>query len=425
MIREILASRGKIVSIGLPALVSQGSNAVWGIITLLVARVLPEEQYAAFALGKTVEILAVVVGGGFVMQALLKFASEGGERRRGDIVNSAAALSMILILAGAGILLAGGGLFKAFYDRIPLSGLPEVLALLVVTEGICAIPRNNLIAVQNTRAVMWGDLSGFTVRVSIVAWLVLTGRLSTPHSIFLAQSASNAICLLVLLGRGGRFFERGVRATRDGIKAVWKFSVYTLGTSLAAYIYSWTDILMLGKMAPGDVATYGVARSLTMFVANLNQAANIVLLPLVSRMQSTGRTPGVAARTWQGIAIVEAIQIPLIAVFAIFPRQILDLLFDGRYTEAWPVVTALAILNLFKPVGSLFSSAACGLGKPEYSLRSVIVTAILNVGLNAILIPVLGGLGAALATIVSATLGALTVFLAVNSYLRTHEPGRA
>ncbi len=424
MIREILASRGKIVSIGLPALVSQGSNAVWGVITLLVARVLPEEQYAAFALGKTVEILAVVVGGGFVMQALLKFASEGEGRRRGDIVNSAAALSMVLILAGAGILLAGGGLFRSFYDQIPLSGLPEVLALLVVTEGICAIPRNNLIAVQNTRAVMWGDLSGFAVRVSIVVYLVQTGRLSTPHSIFLAQSASNAICLLVLLRTGGRFFERGVRATRDGIKAVWRFSVYTLGTSLAAYIYSWTDILMLGKMAPGDVATYGVARSLTMFVANLNQAANIVLLPLVSRMQSTGRTPGVAARTWQGIAIVEAIQIPLIAVFAIFPRQILDLLFDGRYTEGWPVVTALAILNLFKPVGSLFSSVACGLGKPEYSLRSVILTAILNVGLNAILIPVLGGLGAALATIVSATLGALTVLLAVNSYLRAHEPGR-
>jgi O-antigen/teichoic acid export membrane protein len=78
----------------------------------------------------------------------------------------------------------------------------------------------------------------------------------------------------------------------------------------------------------------------------------------------------------------------------------------------------LAILNLFKPVGSLFSSTACGLGKPEYSLRSVIVTAILNVGLNALLIPRLGGLGAAIATVVSATLGGLVIMLAVNEYLK-------
>lgn len=424
MIAEIRASWGRLVSVGLPAVVSQGTNAVWGVVTLLVARVLPEQQYAAFSLAKTVEILAVTVGGGFVMQALLKYASEGSGRRA-ETVNSAAALALALTLGGAGLLIACGGLIQSFYSGIPLGGLPAVLSLMVLSEGICAVPRNNLLAVQKTRQVMWGDLAGFATRMSIVLYLALSGRLSSPHPIFMAQAVSNVVCLLVLARGGGRFFERGAGVARESLARVWRFSVYTLGTSLAAYIYSWTDILMLGRMAPGDVATYGVARSLTMFVASLNQAANIVLLPLASRMHTTGRTPGVAARTWQGIILVEAIQLPVIAVFAIFPRQILDILFEGRYSDGWAVVMVLALLNLFKPVGSLFSSTACGLGKPEYSLRSVLISALLNVGLNALLIPRIGGLGAAIATVFSVISGGTAIWIAVSSYLRklSDDPG--
>ncbi|HOA04324.1 MAG TPA: oligosaccharide flippase family protein [Candidatus Fermentibacter daniensis] len=405
------------MAVGLPALVSQSTNALWGVITLLAARVLPTEAYAAFSLGKTIEILAVIMGGGFVMQALMKFASEAAGPRRGETVNSASALSIFLTIVGAGALLAGGGLLQDFYDGIPLEGLPSVLALLVLTEGACAIPRNYLIAGQRTGTVMRGDVAGFAVRVAILAWLLLKGRLDSPHPLFLAQSASNVVCLAFLVRGGGKFFESGARVTKEALATVWKFSVFTLGSFLASYVYSSTDILMLGKLAPGEVAVYGVARSLTMFVTSLNQAANIVLLPLASRMQSTGRTRGVMARTWQGIAIVEVIQLPFIAVFAVFPRQILHLLFGGRYDEGWPVVMVLALLNLFKPLGSLFSSTASGLGKPEYSLHSVTASAILNVGLNAMLIPVLGGLGAAIATVVSVIVGGAVIYLAVRAYL--------
>lgn len=407
------------MKVGFPALVSQGTNALWGVITLLAARVLSNEAYAAFSLGKSIEILAVIMGGGFVMQALMKFASEAAGPGRGEIVNSASALSIALTLAGAGILFAGGGLLQDFYDGIPLGGLPSVLALLVLTEGACAIPRNHLIARQKTGTVMQGDLAGFAVRIAILAWLLLEDRLDSPHPLFLAQSASNVVCLAFLVRGGGRFFESGARVAKEALATVWKFSVFTLGSFFASYVYSSTDILMLGKLAPGEVAVYGVARSLTMFVTSLNQAANIVLLPLASRMQSTGRTGGVMARTWQGIAIVEAIQVPFIAAFAVFPRQILHLLFGGRYDEGWPVVMVLSLLNLFKPLGSLFSSAACGLGKPEFSLRSVTVSAVLNVGLNALLIPVLGGLGAAIATVFSVIAGGTAVYLAVRSYTRS------
>lgn len=418
MLREILASRGKILSIGLPALVSQGSLALWSVLTLLVARVLEKEQYAAFSVAKTVELFALVMGGGFVIQALLKFASEHESIRRRDIVNSAAVLAGGLTILGSVLLLAGGGLLSSFYSEIPLQGLPPVLALLVLTEGLCAVPRNNLLAAQRTRAVMWADIAGFLTRLSIVGSMLLARRLHTPHPIFLAQSVSNVVCLGILLIQGGVFVERGSSVTLSGMRAVLSYSVYTLGTSIAVYVYSWTDILMLGKLAPEDVAVYGIARSLTQFVTSLNQAANIVLIPVTSRMKTGGRASGISRRTWHGIAIVEAIQAPFVILFAVFSRQILDLLFDGRYSEGWPIVTALALLNLVKPVGSLFSSTAAGIGRPRFSLWSVLVTAFLNVLMNLILIPRLGGLGAAIATMVSVTGGSIAIVIAVSNHLR-------
>lgn len=421
MFRGFLEHRGRIVSLGLPALVSQASYAAWSILTLLLARVLPSGQYAAFSLAKTIELFAVVIGGGFVMQALLKFASEAGSADRPDTVNSAAVLSAVLTAGGTVLLLAGGPLLESFYSDIPLSGLPGVLALLVASEGLCAIPKNSLLARGRTGAVMRADLAAFAVRTAIVLCMVGSGSLHTPHGIFLAQTVSNCVCLAVLMIHGASPWERGGRVTAKGMGRVWRFSLFTLGTSLAAYVYTSTDMLMLGRMAPGDVAGYGIARSLTMFVVVFNQAANIILLPLASRMQSSGRTAGVRARTWQGIALVELVQLPVVALFAVFPRQILDLLFDGRYTHAWPVVTILALLNIARPLGSLFSATASGLGRPQYSLLSVLLTAAVNVGLNAILIPLHGGVGAALATVVSATAGGAGIFLLVERYLRTGD----
>jgi O-antigen/teichoic acid export membrane protein len=409
MFREIFESRRRIVSIGLPAVISQGTAAAWGIVTIYVARILPSDAFAAYSVARSVEFLAALLGGGFVLQALLKFAAEGSGLREKRLLNASSLLTAVLAAGGAVALVAGSGFLQGFYSNLDLRGIPAILSLMVLSEAVCAIPKNALLSRHRTPAVMWGDLAAFAVRTAIVLYLAVSGRLRTAHAIFGAQALSSVVSTVVVVLLGGRFYEKGAGITRESIRKVAAFSMFTLGTSVASFIYSWTDILMLGKLAPPDqVAGYGVCRSLAAFAISLNSAANIVLLPLASRMTVANRD-GVLKRTWQGILIIEGILLPFTLVVCLFPVPILHLLFDGKYDSSWPMLVALCAVNLFRPIGSLFSATAAGIGRPVFSLVSIVMSAALNLGLNFLLIPVLGGLGAAISSGTAVLAGALAV----------------
>lgn len=421
MLRDLFQSRRKIVSIGLPALISQGTAAVWGVVTLYVARVLPSDAYAAYSVARSVEFFAALLGGGFVLQALMKFAAEGSGTREKKLINSGSLLTGVLALGGACLLLVGRGLLQGFYADLQLAGLPEILAVMVLAEAACAIPKNILLARHRTSVVMWGDLTAFALRTTVVLYLATSGRLRAPHAIFAAQAGSSLISMFVVLAMGGRFGEPQARVSRESMREVLRFSLYTLGGSLASFVYTWTDILMLGKLSPpAQVAAYGVCRSIAAFAISLNNAANIVLLPLASRMTSQSRT-GILRRTWQGIAVIMAILLPFTLVVVIFPVPILHALFGGKYDYGWPVLVTLCAVNLLRPLGSLFSATASGVGKPVFSLVSIVLSALLNVGLNALLIPRYGGMGAAVATAVSILGGGTAVVLLVTAYVRRCE----
>jgi O-antigen/teichoic acid export membrane protein len=418
MLREILASRKKIVSVGLPALIGQGTAAAWGVVTIYVARVLPSDAYAAYSVARSVEFFAALLGGGFVLMAYLKYAAEGSGPREKRLINAGALLTAALAAAGAAALVLCSGLLQSFYSNLDLRGIPAILALMVLAEALCAIPKNLLYARHRTSQVMWGDLAAFAIRTAIVLFLALTGRLRTPHAIFAAQALSSVVSMLVVVSLGGTFGERGAGIDRESIRKILSFSFFTLGTSLAGYIYTWTDILMLGKLAsPDQVSAYGVCRSLAAFAISLNSAANIVLLPLASRMTRASQQ-GILRRTWQGIAIILAILLPFTLIVVLFPVPILHLLFDGKYDYGWPVLVGLCLVNLVRPVGSLFSATASGIGKPSYSLIAIAASAVLNLGLNFILIPRFGGIGAVISSGAAVSAGAGIVTVMTSSYIR-------
>ena len=76
-------------------------------------------------------------------------------------------------------------------------------------------------------------------------------------------------------------------------------------------------------------------------------------------------------------------------------------MFDPSYREAWvniPVLTlAMVFFNLVSFLGSLYVAEK----KSVYSLLTSMAGAVVNIGLNFLLIPQIGAMGAALATFVS------------------------
>jgi O-antigen/teichoic acid export membrane protein len=144
-------------------------------------------------------------------------------------------------------------------------------------------------------------------------------------------------------------------------------------------------------------------------VVMVSAAANMVLMPVISRAWSENRRNDLLKKTMKALMYVQLIQLPVVAVLVLAPKWVIDTVYQGRYSENWPILAILGGLSLVRPFGSLFSTAGSAMGKPQYSFWSVLISAMVNVILNIVLIPRMGGQGAAWATAAAVFSGALTV----------------
>jgi len=414
----MVLKRSKALSLGFPALVSQGSLALWGVISILIARQLPDDAYAAYALARSIEMFAGLLGGGFVLQALLKLGSEKQSRQTSATANTAMLVTLVFSILVSCLVLLFGGSLNSFYPDIPLQGITPLIAVVVVTGSLAHIPRNLLLTRLSTAKVMQADLVSFLIRGGIVGWLIYTGTLTGAVQVLKATALANVGAFLINSWNVRRIFEPSAGINRAALNRVLGFAVFSLGTSFAGFIYTRTDILMLGKLAPPeDVAAYSASRALTSMVIMVSAAANMVLMPAISRDWTSGLRKSVMKRSIKAIGIVQLIQLPVVVALVVFPKQIIDLIYHGRYSENWPILAILGGLSLVRPFGSIFSTASAAMNKPQYSFWCILLSAGVNVTLNIILIPTMGGIGAAWATVAAVVSGAAAiVFLSIRHW---------
>lgn len=415
--------KNRTLNLGFPALVSQGSLALWGVISILIARQLSDDAYAAYALARSIEMFSGLLGGGFVLQALLKLGSEKEGRDTSVAANTAMLITLVFSVLVSALLLLFGGYLNSFYPEIALKGITPLIALVVITGSLAHIPRNLLLTRLNTSAVMRADLLSFLIRGGIVGWLIMNGRLTGAAQVLKATAAANLGAFFLNLWSIRHIFDPAAGVNRESLNRVLKFAAYSLGTGFAGFVYTRTDILMLGKLAPPmDVAAYSASRALTSMVVMVTAAANMVLMPSVSRDWTSGRRKTVLGRSMKAIGIVQLIQLPVVIALVVFPRQIIDLVYHGKYAENWPILAILGGLALVRPFGSIFSTAGAAMNKPQYSFWCILLSAVVNVSLNIILIPLMGGVGAAWATVAAVVSGAgAVVFLSVRHWRKEIE----
>jgi O-antigen/teichoic acid export membrane protein len=419
MIRDLLRFRGKLVRVGTPALVSRGSMALWGIFTILIVRALPPEAYAAYAVARSLQLFGMLLGGGFVMQAVTKFIAEADTDREKRYTNAAIVLTFGVAVPFAAGVVAMTGPLQAFYSDLDLRGIPWAIALVILTNATANLPHSILMARHRLVRMMIADVASVVVRVGVVGYFLLTGSLSSPLQIFSAMILGALASTVLGAAFAWRHIEPALGFERRQLVQLFGFGVVTLGSGLASRIYARTDILLLGKMAAeSEVSGYSACRTLTSMATTISEAAKMVMLPLLSRMWAAGRRSEIMQRIRGAILIVSLIQLPLVLAFAVFPRSVLNYLYDGKYDAAAPVLLILGLLMVLRPFGGLFSCASAAVGKPSYALYSVVTSAAANLGLNLLLIPRYGAVGAALATAASVLAGGIAVMLLVMRKLR-------
>lgn len=182
------------------------------------------------------------------------------------------------------------------------------------------------------------------------------------------------------------------------LREMLRFSLPLVPSGIAVFVYLYIDRLTINALlTTADVGIFGVGYRIASIVSLLMFGFQISMMPLVYQHYRDPQTPRNLANIFRYFV---AGALLMVVGLSLFSREIISILTTPEYLSAWVVVpflvpaTLLSNMYIFAP--------GLGIAKRTGAIAMINVGgAVLNTILNLLLIPSLGILGAALATLIS------------------------
>jgi stage V sporulation protein B len=384
------------------------------LLRIPLARWLGAADLGLYSMVITIQGIAVFVASLGIPLALVKYVAEyKDERDRLSQTISAAFISSIIfgLVVGA-FLYALSGTLAGVFDMPELGHLLRVLAFVFPFASIFQILLGlfNGLRQMRTYAYMM-ILRSFLMLLFILAFLWFG---------FGVEGAVLGVVISVVGGCiFGLYFSRkllhpNLSGLFQGAKRLMSFGSQVFAADALYLILQYTDIIMIGFfLAAKDVGYYSVAVSLSTFFLLVPQAIQRITYPATSEYWSKNNHQALRGMIDKSMKYSACVLLPLGLGVGFFAEEIVTGIFGQEFIYA---VSPLLILLVARVImGSTIDSiGACysGVGRPDLALKLSAISAGTNVGLNILLIPRFGILGAAIATAISLLTQAV-IFLAI------------
>ena len=182
-------------------------------------------------------------------------------------------------------------------------------------------------------------------------------------------------------------------------KEILYFSLPLLFAGIAGLVMGWTDTLMLGYFSSStDVGVYNAALPTAQLIRSIPAAFAVIFFPVVSELYARNKIEDLR-RTYSAVTKwMLALIFPAFLLTALFPEQILKILFGTEYIAG---ATALSIIVFGYMVGAAVGPTGAILQTYKRTKTVMVANymgAAMNFLLNFLLIPIYGVNGAAIAT---------------------------
>jgi len=182
-------------------------------------------------------------------------------------------------------------------------------------------------------------------------------------------------------------------------KELFSFSFPMLFAGIAGLVMGWTDTLMLGYFASSaDVGIYNAALPTAQLIRSFPAALGVIFFPVVSELYARNKIEDLRKTYSVVTKWMLALIFPAFLLVVLFPEQIIKILFGAEYIAG---ATALSILMFgFMVYGAIGPTSAIlqTYGRTKIVMITNYIGAVINLGLNFLLIPIYGVNGAAVAT---------------------------
>jgi O-antigen/teichoic acid export membrane protein len=385
----------------------------------IVARYLSTEEYGRASVVLILITLLTIVFDLGQSSSLIKFVNEAGdEEEKKKVVSSVLAASLLVSLPivivlcllpdRLSVLLLG----SSSYGNLVLIGVAGGFGNALLQIGLSyerAIARS-------FRYVLYTVLKG---AISLVLTILLIVVLKKGALGLLAGLALPplAIGLLIYIQRAVRFH---LEVNRRIFRRILDFGLPLVPMNLAMWVLAYSDIYLIRRLLPpatalSEVGLYQYAHEICLVLVLPVTSLNLAWPQFLFSNHSRDGAPELFARVHRYFSFF---LIALAFVLSVFSYYILGIVGSSEYMGASSVIPLLSGSLVFYGLSILYASGLYVAGRTRVLAAVVICCSVLNVFLNLLLIPALGKEGAALATLLTNLLMAVTVLALSQRHYR-------
>lgn len=230
-----------------------------------------------------------------------------------------------------------------------------------------------------------------------------------------ASSASNILNIINVKKIIDLKIQRKLQLVKH-FRSVIIFAAMTFSTT----IYMNLDTVMLGFMtSDAEVGCYDAAIKVKKVLVSIITALGGVLLPRVTFLLENGKKDQFLKINSRAIKYVLTISIPLLIYFIMFAHESIFILCGSSYEKAVRPMQIIMPTLLFIGVSNITGiQVLVPLGKEKMVLVSEIFGAIIDLLINALLIPRYGAAGAAIGTVAAELLVLIVQCVALKEFLK-------
>lgn len=200
-------------------------------------------------------------------------------------------------------------------------------------------------------------------------------------------------------------------------RRIAEYAIPLTATNSASILDKRFDTLLVGFfLTPVEVGFYVLADRVIKFVETPMSALGFTLSPMYGSQKAAGNISQIS-RIYE-VALVNSLllYIPAGAGIILVADPLIQLVFGPEYSGAVIILQVLGLYAVLKAVTKLTDNGLNYLGRARERAIVRLVTAVLNVGLNILLLPLIGVVGAAIATVITYGL-----YTAANIYIVSLE----
>ena len=395
-----------------------GITAIYGaigyiltfIFNVAVARYFGPEDYGVYSLGITILGLGVMIAGLGILVGIPRFIPLYIHEKKYNLLQGYVHFIFVTIFVSSitvgFVLWVSASYITSFFDfPESLTFFLKIIAVLVPIKMIKATMRQIFLA---EKKIVYQQFTYNVIEklVLVIGIIFILWKSSSLEMLMIVTGLSITIPFFIdtWLYKKKIHLPQSVEREYE-IKNWFYFSLPLLLTGVFSFFISWTDNLAIGKfMSAADLGVYAIAYSFAISLDFFQKAFSAIFVPIITEKYAKKQHEEITFLFKKTAAWGFGLTFPVFLVMAVYGKQVLSLIYGNAYELGYLPLMIIASGSLINVITGLNYPILMLHKKTGFIFVVEAGIVILNIALNFLLIPIIGIVGAAIASGVSLAL---------------------